>query len=499
MPELLSREAYGQLAKDINFPNKAFINGQFVSAVNGNTMPTENPATGEILTEVASCDVDDVDIAVANAKAAFESGVWSKIAPSERKAAVLKLADLIEEHAQELAVLETLEAGKPIHECVLTDLPETVTCIRWYAEAADKVYDQVAPTAPDALAIIRKEAVGVVACVLPWNFPLMMLAWKLGPALMMGNSVIVKPAESTSMTTLKVAELAIKAGIPAGVFNVLPGLGPNVGEPLGLHNDVQVVSFTGSTMTGKHFLKYSAFSNLKRVILECGGKSPSVVLSDADNLDSAAENIVEAALWNMGQNCTANSRIIIHHSLKAALTMKIIEKLADWQTGDPLDPQFMLGSIINRQQYNKILKYIKIGKEEGATLLYGGNSIELNNGLFIEPTIFDSVTSEMTIAKEEIFGPVFALMSAESDEEAMSIANDTCYGLQASLYTKDLKKAHLYSQQLNAGTVSVNCFSEGDVSTPFGGYKLSGFGGRDNSLMAFEQYCEVKTIWFDLS
>ena len=499
MSELLSKQAYIALAKNIDLPNKAFINGQYVSAINGNSMVTENPATKVVLTEIASCDADDVDVAVANAKAVFESGIWSKLAPSERKSAVLKLADLIEEHATELAVLETLEAGKPIHECVLTDLPETVTCMRWYAEAADKVYDQISPTSGDTLATIRREAAGVVACVLPWNFPLMMLAWKLGPALMMGNSVIVKPAESTSMTTLKVAELAIQAGIPAGVFNVLPGLGPNVGEPLGLHSDVDVVSFTGSTATGRHFLNYSALSNLKRVVLECGGKSPSVVLSDADDLDSIAEHVVGAALWNMGQNCTANSRIIIHKDLKAELTRKIIAKLDDWQTGDPLDPQFMLGSIINRQQYEKILNYIEIGKKEGATLIYGGNAISLNNGYFIEPTIFDAVTPTMTIATEEIFGPVFGLIEADSDDEAIAIANDSCYGLQASLYTRDLKKAHLYSQALKAGTVSVNCFSEGDISTPFGGYKLSGFGGRDNSLMAFDQYSEVKTTWFDLS
>ena len=499
MSELLTTAEYTQIAQNLTLPNKAFIDGKFVDAISGQTMPTENPATGEILTEIASCQSEDVDLAVANAKAAFESGAWSSLSPAERKEAVLKLADLIEENALELAVMETLEAGKPIHECVKTDLPETVECIRWYAEAADKVYDQISPTSGDALATVTREAVGVVACVLPWNFPLMMLAWKLGPALMMGNSVIIKPAESTSMTTLRVAELAIEAGIPAGVFNVLPGLGPNVGEPLGLHADVDVVSFTGSTATGRHFLRYSAESNLKKVVLECGGKSPSVVLSDASDLDSVADNIAAAALWNMGQNCTANSRIIIHKDLKAELTAKIIEKLDDWQTGNPLDPQFMLGSIINRPQYEKILGYIETGKKEGATVLNGGNAIELNNGIFIEPTLFDNVTPEMTIAKEEIFGPVFSLMEASSDEEALAIANDTCYGLQASLYTSNLKKAHSYARALKAGTVSVNCFSEGDISTPFGGYKLSGFGGRDNSLMAFDQYSEVKSTWFDLS
>ena len=499
MSELLTKEEYSDIAQGLVLPNKAFINGQYVSAIKDNSMVTVNPATSEVLTEIASCDSDDVDVAVANAKEVFESGLWSKLAPSERKHYVLKLADLLEKHAVELAVLETLESGKPIHECIKTDLPETISCIRWYAEAADKMYDQISPPGHDALAIIRREAVGIVACVLPWNFPLMMLAWKLAPALMMGNSVIIKPAESTSMTTLKVAELAIEAGIPAGVFNVLPGFGPNVGEPLGMHEDVQVVSFTGSTATGRHFLKYSALSNLKRVVLECGGKSPSIILSDAKDLDSIADNVVTAALWNMGQNCTANSRIIIHKDLKAELTQKIIEKLDEWQTGNPLDPQFMLGSIINKDQYEKILRYIEIGEQEGAKLIFGGKALNINKGLFIEPAIFDNVTPTMTIAIEEIFGPVFGLIEAATDEEAITIANDSCYGLQASLYTSDLKKAHLFSQQLQAGTVSVNCFSEGDVSTPFGGYKLSGFGGRDNSLMAFDQYSEVKTTWFDLS
>ncbi|MCJ8300117.1 MAG: aldehyde dehydrogenase family protein, partial [Pseudomonadales bacterium] len=302
----------------------------------------------------------------------------------------------------------------------------------------------------------------------------------------------------TSMTTLRIAELAIEAGIPAGVFNVLPGFGPDVGEPLGMHEDVQVVSFTGSTATGRRFLEYSARSNLKRIVLECGGKSPSVVLGDADNLDSVAENIVAAALWNMGQNCTANSRIIIHKDLKAELTEKILEKMQDWQTGDPMNPEHMLGAIINRAQFDKIISFIEIGKRQGAKVLAGGEAITMGDGLFIAPTLFDDVTPDMTIAVEEIFGPVFCLIEAESDEQALQMANDNCYGLHASLYTGNLKKAHKYARRLQAGTVSVNCFSEGDISTPFGGFKLSGFGGRDNSLQAHDQYTEVKTIWLDL-
>ncbi len=498
MSELLSTEEYKAIAAGLKLPTRAFINGEFVDAIDGATMQSINPATGEVLADIAACKTADVDLAVANGKAVFERGDWSQLHPSERKTAIAKLASLIEENALELAVMETLEAGKPIHECVKTDLPETVNCIQWHAEATDKLYDQLSPSGNGAVGMIVREPLGVVACVLPWNFPLMMVAWKLGPALAAGNSVIVKPAETTSMTTLRIAELAIEAGIPAGVFNVLPGLGPDVGEPLGMHEDVQVVSFTGSTATGRRFLEYSARSNLKRIVLECGGKSPSVVLSDAENLDSVAENIVAAALWNMGQNCTANSRIIIHKDLKAELTEKILQKMQDWQTGDPMNPEHMLGSIISRAQFDKIISYIEIGKREGAKLLAGGEALTIGDGLFIAPTLFDDVTEDMTIAVEEIFGPVFSLMQADSDEQALQIANNSCYGLQASLYTGNVKKAHKYARKLQAGTVSVNCFSEGDISTPFGGFKQSGFGGRDNSLQAHDQYTDVKTIWLDL-
>jgi gamma-glutamyl-gamma-aminobutyraldehyde dehydrogenase len=347
--------------------------------------------------------------------------------------------------------------------------------------------------------MIIREPVGVAACVLPWNFPLMMLAWKIGPALSAGNSVIVKPAEQTSMTALRVAELASEAGLPDGVLNILPGGGPEVGEPLGRHNDVQVVSFTGSTEVGRKFLEYSAQSNLKRIILECGGKNPAVVLSDADNLDHAAKHIVYAALWNMGQNCTANSRVIVHKDIKPKLIERILEQMRTWKTGDPLDPTNQLGAIVSTEQYDKILAYIEIGKKEGAQILTGGSAIEIGDGLFVEPTLFDGVTSDMTIAREEIFGPVFAIIEVSSDAHALAIANDTQYGLQASLYTSNVKNAHRYARMLQAGTISVNCYAEGDIATPFGGYKLSGFGGRDNSLQAHEQYCETKTIWIDLS
>lgn len=498
MTELLSKEEYVAIAGNINFPVLPFINGQYQKPAAGNTMVTINPATGETLAYVYACDSTDVDYAVQVSRNAFDTGVWSQQHPTERKAVLLKLALLIEENQRELAVLESLESGKPISECVLTDLPETISTIQWHAEAIDKMYDQVSPANADGIGLIVREPLGVVACVLPWNFPLMMLAWKIGPALAGGNSVIVKPAEQTSMTALRIAELAYEAGVPAGVLNILPGMGPEVGEPIGRHPGIAAVSFTGSTEIGRLFLQFSAQSNLKKVVLECGGKNPSIVLSDAENLDSVAEHVVYAALWNMGQNCTANSRLIVHKSLQDELLVKVKEKLLDWHTGDPLDPKNNLGAIISTEQYEKILGYIESAKQEGAKLVCGGTAVT-GSGLFIEPTLFIGVTVDMTIAQEEVFGPVFGVMVVDSDEEAIRLANDTCYGLQASLFTSSVTKAHRYGRALQAGTVSVNCYGEGDISTPFGGYKLSGFGGRDNSLMAHDQYTETKTIWIDIS
>ncbi len=499
MSELLSKEEYVAIAAGLKFPVNPFVNGAFQKPKTGETLDSFNPATGKLLAKVAACGPEDVDFAVEKARNAFEAGVWSRMHPGERKDVLIKLARLIKRHRHELAVLESLESGKPISECQMTDLPETIQTIKWHAEATDKLYDQISPASDDGIGLIVREPAGVVGCVLPWNFPLMMLAWKIGPALATGNSVIVKPAEQTSMSALRIAELADEAGVPTGVLNILPGLGPDVGEPMGRHPGIDVISFTGSTEVGRLFLKYAAESNLKKTTLECGGKNPAVVLSDAENLDSVAKHVVFSALWNMGQNCTANSRLIVHKNIKQELLAKITQQIRSWNTGDPLDPNNQLGAIVSREQYDSILAYIKTGKKEGAKLLSGGKALKAGDGLFIEPTIFDEVTADMTIAREEIFGPVLAIMSVASDAEAIALANDTHYGLQASLFTSSLKKAHRYSRALQAGTVSVNCYGEGDITTPFGGYKLSGFGGRDNALMAHDQYTETKTIWIDIS
>ncbi|MDE0826189.1 MAG: aldehyde dehydrogenase [Akkermansiaceae bacterium] len=499
MSDILTRDEYAGIAAETSFPSNAWINGKYTAARSGETFETVNPATGEVLAQMASCGAEDVDYAVKKGKQAFEAGVWSRLHPSERKDIMIKWVKRLKRNRYELAVLESLESGKPVSDCATIDLEETIACLAWYAESADKIYGRTSPSGDDAIGMIVREPVGVAACVLPWNFPMLMMAWKVGPALAAGCSVVVKPAEQTSMTALRLAELAKEAGMPDGVLNVVTGLGETAGQAIGMHPDIDVISFTGSTEIGRLFLKYAADSNLKKVILECGGKNPAVVLSDAEHLDAVAEHVVTACFWNMGQNCTSNSRLIVHKDVKEALVEKVLVKVREWRTGDPLEPSSRLGSLVSQEHFDKVMSYVAAGKKGGAKLLLGGEPLKVGSGLFLPPTIFDDVTPEMVIAKEEIFGPVLAIITAGSDEEAMKIANDTCYGLQASLFTSNLRKAMRGARELNAGTVSVNCYGEGDVTTPFGGMKLSGFGGRDNGMDAFEQYVETKTIWVDLS
>ena len=491
MSDLLTREEYAAVAAKIDYPRTAFVDGKFRPG-QGAMMPSINPATGEVIAELAACNAEDVDFAVGKARDAFDEGRWSKQHPSQRKDALIRLAKLMTRSRRELAVIESIESGKPIRDCELIDIPEAINTIKWHAEAIDKIYDQVAPSGDDSLAMIVREPVGVVGVVLPWNFPLLMLAWKIGPALAAGNSVIVKPAEQTSMSALRVAELASEAGIPRGVLQVLPGDGPSVGQPLGLHAGVDMVSFTGSTDTGRRFLRYASESNLKKTVLECGGKNPAVVLSDAENLDLVAEHVVNAAFWNMGENCSANSRLIVHKDLKSALLERMLARVRDWKTGDPLEPGNHLGALIDAEHCRKVAGYISEAK---TSPLVGGTV----DGNFIAPTIFDEVEPESALASDEIFGPVLSVIAVGSDDEAVRVANATNYGLTASLFTANARKAVRAARELQAGTVTVNCYGEGDITTPFGGYKQSGFGGRDNGLHAHDQYTEVKTIWLDLS
>jgi len=490
--ELLTRDEYAAIAADIDFPKAAFIDGKY-QAGSGDTLLSINPATGDTLCEIAACNATDVDIAVGKAKQVFEQGVWAKLHPGDRKAVLIKLCKLITRNRRELAVMECLDSGKPIRDCELIDIPETVHTIKWHAEAIDKIYDQTAPTGDDALAVIVREPIGVVAAVLPWNFPLLMLAWKMAPALAAGNSVIIKPAEQTSLTTLRIAELASEAGIPRGVFQVLPGQGESVGEPLGRHNDVDMVSFTGSTDTGRRFLEYAAQSNLKKVVLECGGKNPAIVLDDAEHLDLVAEHIVNGAFWNMGENCSALSRLIVHESIRPALLERIVARLRDWKTGDPLNPENHLGALIDKEHQSKVASYIS--GASNSTLVAGGKI----DGAFVSPTIYNDVKPDNTLATDEIFGPVLSVTSVSSIEQAIELANNTNYGLSASVFSANATRALRTARSIRAGTVTINCYGEGDISTPFGGYKQSGFGGRDNSLHAHDQYTELKTIWVDLS
>lgn len=491
MSELLSHDEYLSIAQSLTLPNTAFIDGKFQSSQSGNTFPTINPATGETLTNIAACNADDVDFAVSKARESFDDGRWSRLHPTERKEVIIRLAKLIKRNQHELAVMESIDSGKPIADCETVDIPETIHCLIWHAEAVDKIYDQSAPVGDEAMAVVLREPVGVVGCILPWNFPLLMMAWKIAPALAAGNSVIVKPAEQTSLTALRIAELAMEAGMPRGILNVITGLGPDVGEPLGMHKDVDMVSFTGSTETGRRFLRYSADSNLKKVVLECGGKNPAVVLADAEELDLVAEHIVNGAFWNMGENCSASSRLIVHEDIKDELMERILARARDWKTGDPLDPKNHLGALIDKEHFDKVSGYLDLGE----TILGG----KTDKGCFIFPTIIDGVKASDTLAQEEIFGPVLSVITVRSTEEAIAVANDSEYGLAASLFSANGKQALRAAREIKAGTVTINCYGEGDITTPFGGYKQSGFGGRDNSLHAHDQYTELKTIWIDLS
>ena len=490
MSNLLTTEEYKAIAAALSLPTQAFIDGGFRPAASGATFDSVNPATGDVLAKVAACGAKDVDFAVQKARDAFEDGRWSGLHPSERKAVLIRLAKLIKRNSRELAVMESLESGKTIFDCETVDLPETIHCLTWHAELIDKIYDQVSPASDDHIAMVVREPVGVVGLVLPWNFPLLMLAWKIGPALAAGCSVIVKPAEETSLTALRVAELAAEAGLPAGVLNVLPGTGPDVGAPLGRHMDVDALSFTGSTETGRKFLRYAAESNLKEVTLEMGGKNPAVVLDDAENLDRVAAHIVNGAFWNMGENCSASSRLIVQSGVKDALLARIMAHAREWPMGDPLNPANRVGALVSKAHFEKVCSYLG----QGQNVIMGGGA---KDG-FVEPTILET-TENAPQAREEIFGPVLSVLTVDSFDQAIAMANSTEYGLAASIFTANVKRAIRGARAIRAGTVTVNSFGEGDISTPFGGFKSSGFGGRDNGIHAHDQYTQLKTIWVDLS
>ena len=486
---------YRAIASGLSLPSDAFIGGRHVPARSGKRFENVNPATGEILGGVASCDGDDVDAAVAAARKAFERGEWSRAAPEARKAVLLRLADLVRRDARELAVMESLDSGKTITDCLNEIGHEVPNFFQWYGELIDKTFGKVAPTGEDVLALVVQEPIGVAGIVLPWNFPLLMAAWKLAPALAAGCSVVVKPAEQTPLTALKLAELAVEAGLPEGVLNVLPGFGETAGQAIGRHPDIDVVSFTGSTEVGGMFLKYASESNLKPVGLEMGGKSPFIVLEDAPIDDRLVSNAVSAALWNGGQNCSANMRQFVPRSRKEEFLSKVLARVERLKVGDPLDPATEMGSMVTREHQRRVLGFIETGVRQGARVLSGGGAIEGNPGYFVRPTVFDEVTHAMTIAKEEIFGPVLGVIAFSEPEEALGMAADSPYGLHATVFTRDIDRALHFARRLPCGTVSINRFSEGDVKTPFGGYKRSGSLARDNGTEAIQQYVQTKTIW----
>jgi gamma-glutamyl-gamma-aminobutyraldehyde dehydrogenase/4-guanidinobutyraldehyde dehydrogenase/NAD-dependent aldehyde dehydrogenase len=485
-------------ASTIRFRDRAFIGGEFVSAASGKTFDDISPIDGTVLARVASCDMEDVDRAVKSARTAFDKGVWADQAPKARKRTLVKFADLIAKNADELALLETLDMGKPIANARFGDLRAVAECVRWYGEAIDKLYDEIAPSAKSALALITREPLGVIGAVTPWNFPLLMAAWKFAPALAAGNSVVLKPAEQSPLSALRVAELAMEAGIPPGVFNVVPGFGETAGEALGRHMDVDAITFTGSTAVGKLFLKYAGESNMKAVSLECGGKTPNIVFADAPDLAAAAEGTADGIFYNSGQVCDAGSRLLVEEKIHDAFLEKVTTLAGAYQPADPLNEKTKMGAIVDETQTRRVLGYIAKGREEGAALALGGRQVrQETGGYYIEPTVFDRVDNRMTIAREEIFGPVLSAITFKTPEEALKLANDSSYGLEANLWTNDLSRAHKFARALRAGTITINTRDGGGIEVPFGGYKQSGFG-RDKSLHALHKYTQLKTTYINL-
>lgn len=471
------------------------IGGKWQDSVSGKTFETINPATGEVICQVAEGDKADVDLAVKAARKAFEEGPWAKMNASERGRLLNKLADLIEKNQDELAALESLDNGKPLRDAKAADLPLTVKCYRYYAGWADKIHGKTIPVDGPYFCYTKHEPVGVVGQIIPWNFPLLMQAWKWGPALAMGCTMVLKPAEQTPLTALRVAQLAQEAGIPDGVINVIPGYGPTAGAAISGHMDVDKVAFTGEYTTGQIIMGAAARSNLKRVTLELGGKSPNVVFADAD-LDAAVAGAYFGLFFNQGQCCCAGSRLFVEDKIHDQFVEKILKRAKAQKVGDPFDPETTQGPQVSQEQCDRIMGYIDSGKKEGAKLLTGGKRLG-EKGYFIEPTVFDDVKDQMKIAKEEIFGPVMNILRFKDVDEVIKRGNQTFYGLAAAVWTRDIAKAHRLASSLRAGTVWINCYDVFDAAAPFGGFKMSGIG-RELGEYAMQNYTEVKTVYVSL-
>ncbi len=494
----MAGKQWHERAMALETDGRALIGGDRVGALSGEQVDNMSPVDGRKLGTFARCGAADVDAAVASARAAFEDRRWAGKSPAQRKRTMIKFADLILAHTEELALLETLDMGKPIKYSQSVDVPAAANCIRWYGEAIDKIYDEIAPTADNSLALITREPVGVVAAIVPWNYPMIMAAWKIAPALAAGNSVVLKPSEKSPLTALRLAEIAIEAGLPPGVFNVVPGYGHEAGAALALHMDVDCIGFTGSTKVGKQILQMAGQSNLKRAWTELGGKSANIVCADCPDLDAAVSAAIGSIYFNQGESCNAPSRLFVEASIKDAFLEKALPMMPRFQPGDPLDEDTVMGAIVDATQMKTVMGYIEQGKAAGAKLLFGGAAArEDTGGFYVAPTLFDQVDSSMSIAAEEIFGPVLSVLSFTDIQDAVRQANSTQYGLQAAVWTRDITKAIQTARALRAGTVHVNQYDGDDITVPFGGVKQSG-NGRDKSLHAFDKYTELKTTWIQI-
>jgi gamma-glutamyl-gamma-aminobutyraldehyde dehydrogenase len=489
-----TREDWETLASTTRPEGRAFIDGKLTAARSGETFDDVSPIDGRVIAHVARGRAADVDLAVASCRAVFERGAWRRTDPRERKRVLRRFAELIRADVDRLSMLETLDVGKPILNSVQVDVAFAADCMDYYAELADKLYDEVAPTGPDELALVRREPLGVVGAIVPWNYPLIISAWKLGPALLTGNSVVLKPAEQSPLSAIALAELAVEAGLPPGTFNVVPGFGEEAGKALALHTDVDMVSFTGSTEVGKLMMRYAGESNMKRVSLECGGKSPQVVMRDAD-LEAAATAIAWSIYYNSGETCHAGSRVLVQREVREKLIAAIARVAATITLGHPLDPSTQMGALIDQGHMQRVLEYIRGGVAAGAQVALGGHrALEETGGYYVEATILDRVRPEMRVAREEIFGPVLSVLDFRDEAEGVQLANDTVYGLAAAVWTTDMNVAHRVSSALRGGTVWINTYDRSTFATPFGGFKQSGFG-RDRSPHALDKYTDFKTIW----
>jgi len=485
-----------ELSAQLEIEGRAFINGRYTPALSGRTRPTINPANGAALAEVALCGTEDAEVSIKGARSTFESGVWSKMAPMDRKMVMVRWAELIESHADQLALLETMDVGKPISDTTNVDVPATVRTIRWSGEAIDKIYDEIPPTPADTLALVQRLPLGVITAIVPWNFPLSTTAWKLAPSIASGNSVILKPASNTPLSALFIAQLATEAGLPDGVLQVLPGPGGSLGKYLATHMEIDGMTFTGSTPVGKQLMEYSGQSNLKRTFLELGGKSPNIIFADA-NLEKAAAMAAAAVFYNGGQTCTAGTRLIVEEKIQDRFLEMVTENAKNWMPGDPIDPATAMGPMIDAGQCSTVAEYVDIGRNEGAELLFGGQQVlQETGGYYHEPSIFGGVNNAMQIAQEEIFGPVLSVIPFKTADEAVHIANDSIFGLAGAVWSNNINTAHKVAEAVRVGTMGINNYFGGDITVPFGGFKQSG-NGRDKSIHAFHDYTELKTTWIE--